>query len=92
MLIGMDGQCSYDLENTHSQQSQALPAHLNPTQHVQVPRSKFIPCSTLVANLTSSINPLEHTHDFGRALYIATTQIVYEHIQSSINCDCELAD
>ena len=71
---------------------QSLPVHLNTTQHVQVARSKFMPCPTLEGQLAANINPLELSHDFGRALYTATYGIVGQHIQTSLSCNCELVD
>ena len=51
-----------------------LPEHLNTIEHVQVPRSKFSPCSSLLGQLAANIDPFEVSHDFGRAKYTATTQ------------------
>ena len=69
-------------------QNNVLPLSLYTTQHVQVPRSKFVPCSTLLAQLNQNINCLEDCSDFGRSLYIAAIEIVGQHLQPSINCTC----
>ena len=94
MLLGMENQVTAHSEslNVAIDYGSSLPLHLNTTQHVQVARSKFTPCSTLVDQLAANINPLELSHDFGRALYSATYEIVGQHIQSSLNCNCELVD
>lgn len=92
MLLGLESSESPIAQHGDVGTSQPLPHHLNTTQHVQVPRSKFLPCSTLLGELAASINPLELSHDFGQALYVATTRIVGQHIQTSTNCNCELME
>ena len=71
---------------------QPLPQHLNITQHVQVPRSKFNPCSALISLVTQSVNPLQESAEFGRDLYITLIHIVAQHLQQSEDCNCELAE
>ena len=61
-----------------------LPTSLRVTQHVAVPRSKFVPCRPLVSTLSQHINTLEERDDFGRGLYLNTIRIVEQHL--SQNC------
>ena len=69
----------------------ALPSSFHTTQHVSVPRSKFVPCGALALNLTQHINPTEDRDDFGRGLYLSATRIVEQHLLQ--NCFmCGLSD
>ena len=69
----------------------ALPSSFRTTQHVLVPRSKFVPCGALALNLTQHINPTEDRDDFGRGLYLSATRIVEQHLLQ--NCFmCGLSD
>ncbi len=67
-------------------QSVTLPLSLNTTQHVQIPRSNFVPCSALLSALNRNVNPLEERTDFGHGLYLAAINIVGHHLQLHNSC------
>ena len=76
----------------HLAVSASLPPGVNVTQHVQVPRSKFIPWSTLLSLLHDSIDPLQDCSDFGYRLYLAAVTLVGQHLQTSNNCTCAILE
>lgn len=86
MLLGLGSSQSHGQQS--SVQSTSLPPGVNVTQHVQVPRSKFIPCSTLLSLLHQSINPLQDCSDFGCTLYLTAVSLVGQHLQTGNNCTC----
>ena len=89
MLLGLEMQRSSQSHPSSTQgSSQPLPAHLNISQHVQVPRSKFIPCSILTGELATNINPVQAALDFGRTLYTTTIRLVGHHLESNCSCNC----
>jgi len=65
-------------------QNTVLPLGLYTTPH----RSKFVPGSTLLAQLYQSMNSLDDCSDFGRSLFIAAIEIVGQHLQPRMNCTC----
>ena len=55
---------------------------------VQVPSNQFIPCSQLLTELQSSVNPLSHCTDFGKGFYHRVVQLAGEHLPCS-SCQLE---
>ena len=92
MLLGLRDRPSQAQLSFTSSAAQPLPPHLTTTQHVEVPRSNFNPCSSLLSQLGQNVNPLEECSDFGRGLYITAVRIVGQHLQSVNNCNCELVN
>ena len=68
-----------------------LPSSLHVTQHVAIPRSKFVPCTALLRILTQNINPLQQCDDFGYGLYLEAVQIVQQHLLLSCSA-CGIID
>ena len=92
MLLGLIDNPPQAVTSYLSSGSQPLPQHLSVNQHVQVPRSKFDPCSSLMSQVTQSVNPLQKSSEFGCELYVTLTHIVAQHLQQSEDCNCELND
>ena len=55
------------------------------SSHVEVPRSSFTPCDSLLTQLTSSVTPLAESDDFGCTIYSQTVDIVGRHLQRGCN-------
>lgn len=54
---------------------------------VEVPAKKFIPCSQLLTQLKSSVDPISQCSDFGKEFYYRSIQLVGHHLQAGCsNC------
>ena len=69
MLLGLRNCPSQAQLSFTSSAAQPLSPHLSTTQHVEVPRSNFNPCYSLLSQLGRNVNPLQECSDFGRDLY-----------------------
>ena len=82
------GQYEGPLQPSDSGPSPYLPP--KQVETVEVPSNKFVPCSQLFTELTSSVDPMSQCSDFGKAFYCQSIQIVGQHLQASCgNCQIE---
>ena len=57
------------------------------SSHVEVPRSSFTPCDSLLTQLISSVTSLAESNDFGCIIYSQTVDIVGRHnVDVIANC------
>lgn len=58
-----------------------------PVESVEVPSNTFVPCTQLLIQLKSSVEPMSQCSDFGKGLYCQSIQLVGQHLQASCsNC------
>ena len=64
---------------TNGSEANSLPSTSN---HVAVPRVSFVPCPLLHYEITSRVDPLDSSNDFGCDLYKRSVSIVGNHLLS----------
>ena len=67
------------------QQMNVIPSALS---HVEVPRNTFHPCTSLLHDLNSSINPIQHSYNFGCDIYCHAIETVGLHLHRGCNNCC----
>ena len=55
---------------------------------VQVPSNKFVPCSQLLTDLQTVVNPISHCTDFGKGFFYRTVQLTGQHMPCT-HCQLE---
>ena len=56
---------------------------------VEVPLNRFVPCTQVLSELQSSVDPMSQCTDFGRRFYKRAIQVVGQHLQNGCS-DCQL--
>ena len=59
------------------------------SSHVSVPRSSFKPCAILEQALRIQVYPLGESSNYGKDVYLNSSLVVSNHLQSYQNCGCE---